>query len=143
MPGNVVSQRTIVELMRALREQKVNYMELLYANDFRDWFVGQADTYYRWNWTEILMELRNGHFFFASSGYWTTATNITGAYLSENDARLLGEDLIQRLAALATSLPTGKNVLRSLQLDGFDVNREKLTLIPLEGAVVLRQKRTP
>jgi hypothetical protein len=47
---------------------------------------------------------------------------------------------MQRLASFATTLPTGESVLRSLQLDGFDVNLEKLALIPLEGPVSVRQE---
>ena len=135
-----VSQKTIVELMRALREYRpprtdleapANYIELLYANDFPDWFVSHADYFYAWNWRKILMDMRTGRFFFLST-YSSSVNIVTGEkYLSEDSAKALGESLIQRLAAFATTLPTGESVLRSLQLDGFDVNWEKLALVPL------------
>jgi len=146
-----VSQRTIVQLIRALREYgvtsadlegPVDYTELLYERDFPDWFVKHAaESYeYRWNWQQILLDMRNGRFFFYHNTYSTPHPITSKRYLSEDDAKVLGETLIQRLAAFAASLPTGEAVLRSLQLDGFDVNNEKLTLVPLEGPVSAREE---
>lgn len=43
--------------------------------------------------------------------------------------------LVQRLAALLTTLPKGETVRRALELDGFAVNVSKLELISLEGPV--------
>jgi hypothetical protein len=150
MGQKLISQRTIVELMRALREygltstdleEPVNYTEFLYERDFPDWFVKHAaESYeYGWNWQKILLDMRNGRFFFYHNTY-SARVSITDGYLSEDDAKMLGENLIQRLAALGANLPTGEPVLRSLQLDGFDVNNEKLSLVPLEGPVSAREE---
>jgi hypothetical protein len=57
----VVSQKTIVEIMRALRDvakRSSDYTELLYGNGFPDWFVTQASSGYDWNWQNILIALR-------------------------------------------------------------------------------------
>lgn len=136
--------------MRALRdyglrsndlEEPVNYTELLYEHDFPDWFVKHAESYeYQWNWREILIDMRNGRFFFYHNTFSSRISIIRDKYLSENEATLLGENLIQRLAAFAANLPTGEPVLRSLELDGFDVNKENLTLVPLEGPVSAREE---
>jgi hypothetical protein len=146
-----ISQKTVVELMRALRELSgntpgsevpVNYTELLYARDFPAWFVTHAENYYQWNWQRILFELRDGRFFFSQGSHASDSHAITGGCLSEAEAMRWGELFIQRLAALAaqTTLPTGESVLRSLQLDGFAVDWEKLRLVPLEGPVSAREE---
>jgi hypothetical protein len=144
--GKSISQKTIVELMCALRELAgntqgsevpVHYTELLYAHDFPLWFVAHAENYYHWNWQRILFELRDGRFFFSQGSPASDSHTITGGCLSAGAAMRWGELFIQRLAALATqtTLPTGESVLRSLQLDGFAVDGEKLALVPLEGPV--------
>jgi hypothetical protein len=126
--------------MNALRQGNItNYTETLYANNFRDWFVRHAGEFYRWNWTRILIDMRNGRFFQNPYSYGASSS-ITGEYLSETSAKGLGEFLIQRLAAFATALPSGEPVLRSLQLDGFDVDRANLKLVPLEGPVNAQQE---
>jgi hypothetical protein len=113
-----------------------NFSRLLYEHDFPDWFVGHANSDYQFNWDEILVTLRNGRFFFPSTGYFDgPADNITGRYLSREDAQQLGEKLIQRLAALTTILPNGDPVANSLQLDGYSVSTQKLCLVPLEDVV--------
>lgn len=141
-----VSQRTIVEMMRALRdygtsssdsEEPPDYKEELYAVGFPDWFVEHAGHYnaYDWKWQDILIDLRNGKFFFYRHTYSSPVPIIPDRYLSEENAKKLGEDFIHKLAAFASSLPQGEDVLRSLQLDGFDVDRNTLKLIALEGPV--------
>jgi hypothetical protein len=117
-----------------------DFAELLYENDFPDWFVIHADSHYRWNWKEALFDLRNTAFFFPSESI--LGDSIVGEYLSEGRARLLSEALMQKLAALATTLPTGEGVLRSLQLDGFGVNKERLTLVSIEGPMSPQQEET-
>jgi hypothetical protein len=149
MAAKSLSQKTIVELMCALRELSghtpdlevpLNYTELLYARDFPSWFVTHAENFYHWNWQRILFELRDGRFFF--SQYSQDSHSIAGGCLSEAEAKRWGELFIQRLAVLATltTLPTGESVLRSLQLDGFDVDMKKLRLVPLEGPVTAREE---
>ncbi len=122
--------------MSALRQGGVaSYTETLYANNFRDWFVRHAGSgIYHWDWTRILMDMRDGRFFQNPHSY-TPSDSITGECLSERSTKELGEVLIQRLAAFATTLPSGEPVVRSLQLDGFDVDKAKLQLVPLEGPV--------
>ena len=114
----VLEQHTSNASRRSLYRQ-------LYEHDFRDWFLNHAEGMFRFDWQAILTSLRNTHFFFP--GYCSPEHNITGEYLDERLAASLGEKLIQRLAALATTLPEGESVLRSLELDGFQVNREKLS----------------
>jgi len=127
--------------MGALRQGNVgNYTEALYAHDFRDWFVQHAGgQLYGWNWTRILIDMRNGRFFQNPYNY-ASSTSITGEYLSESSAQRLGEFLIQRLAAFATTLTSGEPVMRSLQLDGFDVDKAQLKLVPLEGPVSAQEE---
>jgi hypothetical protein len=56
-----ISQKTIVQLMRAFRDygtvgseldEAPNFAEELYEQDFPDWFVTHAKTYYGWHWRE-------------------------------------------------------------------------------------------
>ena len=118
-----------------------NYSRLLYEHNFPDWFVVHASSYYEFNWDGILMALRNGRFFFPDTGYFGMPTdNITGRHLDRVEARNRGEYFIERLAALATMLPNGGPVINSLQLDGYSVNTQKLSLIPLETAVSAQEE---
>ena len=104
--------------MRALRdyglpsndlEERVNYPELLYEHDFPDWFVKHAESYeYQWNWREILIDMRNGRFFFYHHTYSTSISITDNRDLSENSAKVLGESLIQRLAAFAANPPANR-----------------------------------
>jgi hypothetical protein len=113
-----------------------NFSRLLYEYDFPDWFVVHASSYYQFNWDSILITLRNGDFFFPDTGYFGMPTdNITGRYLDKVEAQQMGEYFIQRLATLATTLHNGDSVVNSLQLDGYSVNTQKLSLIPLENLV--------
>jgi hypothetical protein len=134
-----VSQKTIVELKRvfeAIINRNSNYGDLLYERDFPDWFVIHATQAHSWDWTSMLVELRRGAFFFVQdiTGWQTCIVN-DRPDLTPEQAKLLGEAYIQRLAAFATTLPGSDSLLRSLQLDGFDVNKERLRLVPLEGPV--------
>ena len=110
-----------------------DFAEVCYEKDFPDWFVIHAESQYEWDWKHILIDLRNTAFFFPSASI--LGDSIVGEFLSEADAALKGEALIRKLAALASTLPTGESVLRSLQLDGFDVDKNNLRLVPLEGPV--------
>ena len=141
MADKRVSQKTIVELARALREHAnrtgINYVELLYAQGFRDWFIAQAAQRHMWDWMSILVDLRRGSFFYLRTRLGSEQSIVPGYehILFEDQAMLLGESLIQKLAAFASTLSTSDSLLRSHQLDGFEVNKEKLKLVPLEGPV--------
>ncbi len=137
-----ISQRTIVKLMEVLEElgsvssdeyAALDFSKFLYEHDFPDWFVIHAEAQYEFSWKRILIDLRNTRFFYSSYTY--TSDSITGKYLGENDAAALGQYLLQRLAALVTTLPEGEPVLRSLAIDGFQVNKDRLSLAPLESPV--------
>lgn len=115
--------------------------QLLYEHDFPDWFVVHARSYFRFNWQDILMALRNGSFFFPDTGYFGSPTdNILGRYIDKVEAQRTGEELIQRLAALATMLHNGDSVVNSLQLDGYSANAQKMSLIPLEDVVSAQEE---
>jgi hypothetical protein len=141
MAGPWVSQKTIVEVMRVLREygstRGPDFTEICYGNNLPDWFVIHAESHYEWDWKHILIDLRNTAFFFPSAS--VLGDSILGEFVSPHDVRVFGEAVIQKLAALATVLG-GESVLRSLQLDGFDVDKEKLILVPLEGPVSAREE---
>ncbi len=57
--------------------------------------------------------------------------------LPTDEAIALGEAFIRKLAAYGCTLPESDTLLRSLQLDGFDVDKERLRLVPLESSVSL------
>ena len=143
MTGKRLSQKTLVAMMRALRdhgtaahelEELPNMGKLLYENDFPDWFVTHSRSQYSFDWAQILPAVRNNQFFFPHTYFGGPGTNITGQqYLSKEDASVMGETLLQRLAALATMLPEGEEVARSLELDGFQVDEKNLRLVPLDS----------
>jgi hypothetical protein len=67
----------------------------------------------------------------------------------DGDLVSFGEFYIQKLAAFATPLGsisrgkttfTSETVMRSLQLDGFDVDKTNLKLVPLEGPVSAQEE---
>jgi hypothetical protein len=91
---------------------------------------------------KILMDMRDGRFFFCHNTLSTSRQSIVSRYLSDDDAKSLGEDLIQRLAAYASTLPESADLRRSLQLDGFHVDRENLRLVPLEGNVSAQEEES-
>ncbi len=137
-PMRMVSQKTIIEMKRVFQlstNRNLNYGDLLYERDFPDWFVAHATGTY-WEWTEILIELRRGAFFFVTdiTGF-STCIVVEKRTLTPQEAPILGEYYIQKLAAFGTTLPGSDSLSRSLQLDGFDVDKVKLRLVPLEGPV--------
>ncbi len=150
MPPKLVSQRTLVTVMRALRdhgtaahelEEPPSFVELLYANDFPDWFVIHARNQYSFDWREILPVVRNTKFFFPHTYFGGPGTSITGKpYLSKEDAAQTGERLLQRLAALASTLPEGEEVQRSLELDGFQVDQKNLRLMQLDSVTSQKEE---
>jgi hypothetical protein len=152
----VLSQRTVVQVKRvldALMAMKNDMREVLYEQGMPDWFVRQVNQRYAWNWIEALWDLRSGAFFNRSQSY---------SYLSEESDSIvpeglfshfhppdLGEILIRKLAAvcvvLLPSLPSSfynqaQSLPRLLQLDGFDVDKVNVRLVPLEGAVSAKQE---
>lgn len=110
----------------------VNDFKFLYGHGLPDWFVHECSRVgFQWQW--ILVGLRNTNFLYAERG-----TNITDRVrLPSNEAEEIGEELLQKLAAVAACLPkgTGRAVEYSLQLDGYEVDKRWLRLIPLEGPV--------
>src|ERR1700723_1788756 len=146
MSDRLVSQRTIVQVKRVLdglTERGFDFRELLYESGFPDWFIKQAYQRYARNWIEILWDLRSGAFFYHPTGHFDDEeyTIVPHGPLPHGDAAQLGELFIRKLAAfavvrlrqispmysaLADSLP------RSLQLDGFDVDRANVKLVPVE-----------
>jgi hypothetical protein len=126
----------MTRVLNLLANSRMNYFEILYANNFPDWFVGQAMQRYDWAWLPLLIDLRRGNFFLASDGIGGTASIVPGQpYPSPGDTAAWGESLTQRLAAFAATLPGGEDLVRSLQLDGFDVDKVKWRLLPFEGPV--------
>jgi len=129
--------------MRALREhgtaaheleEPPDLGELLYENDFPDWFVTHSRSHYNFDWAQIQPAVRNTQFFFPHNCFGGPGDNIRDQpYLSKEDAAAMGETLLQRLAALAATLPEGEAVARSLELDGFQVDKTNLRLVPLDS----------
>jgi hypothetical protein len=145
MAEKVASQRSIVAMTRVFDlflNRPLNYAEILYENNFPDWFVSQAEQRHDWNWPHLLIDLRRGNFFFVPQfGGGLDISIVTGCpLLSDGDAKALGEYFIQKLAAFATTLPGSEELLRSLQIDGFDVDKVNLKLVPLEGPVSAQQE---
>jgi len=146
----LVSQKTLVSVMRALRdhgtaahelEEPPDLGELLYENDFPDWFVTHSRSQYSFDWKQILPAVRNTQFFFPHIYFGGPGTNITGKqYLGKDEAAAIGEWLLQRLAALASTLPEGEAVARSLELDGFQVDQKNLQLVPLDSVTSEREE---
>lgn len=138
--------------MRALREHVTaaddfeaggftDLDELLYKNDFPDWFVTHSRSQYSFDWNQILPAVRNTQFFFPHTYFGGPGANITGMpYLGKDEAAVIGEGLLQRLAALASALPEGQDVARSLELDGFQVDQKNLRLVPLDSVTSEREE---
>jgi hypothetical protein len=140
MPERVVSQRSIVAMTRvfgSIANRYLPYGELLYEHDFPDWFIAQATQRHMWVWPSLLMDLRRGTFCFVGDGIGGARCIVPNnvPIYTEGDAAALGERYIQRLAAFATTLPLSEELLLSLQLDGFDVDKFNWKLVPLEGPV--------
>src|SRR5260370_10278627 len=144
MAGRIVSQRTIIELKNVLgaaNNRRINYADVLYANDFPDWFVIRAQQW-QWRWIDILLGLRRGGYFFNESiGMVESIIPNLRYNLPADEALALGEAFIRKLAAYGCSLSESDTLLRSLQLDGFDVDKERLRLVPLGGSVSEKEER--
>jgi hypothetical protein len=154
MPERVISQRTIVQVKRVLAgltERGVDFRDLFYESGFPDWFIRQVNERYARNWIEVFWSLRSGAFFYHPTGHFDDEeyTIVPNGPLSHFEATELGEQFIRKLAAfafvrlhqvppmysaLAESLP------RSLQLDGFDVDRANMKLVLLEGPVSAQEE---
>ncbi|HSY91209.1 MAG TPA: hypothetical protein VK812_07535 [Candidatus Binatus sp.] len=145
MAERVVSQRSIVAITRVFNlflNRTLNYGEILYEHDFPDWFIVQATQRHDWNWVSLLIDSRRGTFFFVRDNIGGTRciVPLNIPIHTDRDAAVFGEYFIQKLAAFATTLPSGEELVRSLQLDGFDVDKVKWKLVPLEGAVSAEQE---
>ncbi len=132
----LVSQRTIVETVTILEKLNLS-KKTLYACNFRDWFISQAEEKYSWNWFSILVDLRNCRFFTFQYGFGLGFgnDNITGLHMTPEETVVLGERLIQALVSLACLHSDSGPLLRSLETDGLAPSKTSATLIPLEGPV--------
>jgi len=136
-------------VMRALQEfrsatdkagQPPELTTFLYEHDFPDWFITHARGQYSFDWRLIIPNLRNTRFILTDGYFDLPGANITGTpYLSKAEAVATGETLIERLTALAATLPEGEAVRRSLELEGFRVNAGKLA-IELAKSIVNEQQ---
>ena len=149
----VLSQRTVVQVKRVLEAlmTRNDMREVLYEQGLPDWFVRRVSQHYAWNWMEALWDLRGGKFFYTSQSYLTEEddTIVPGGPFSELAPTDLGELLIRKLAAvcvvLLPNLPSkfydqAQPLPRSLQLDGYDVDKANVRLVPLEGVVSAKQE---
>jgi hypothetical protein len=140
-PGNLprqLSQRTLVAMWQTLEVASSDFgSDMLYAHDFPEWFVAHTENHYSFDWEQVLRGLRSRRFFYP--GYCDSLSNITGQFLDTQGANALGEELIERLAALLATTPVrtkyGEHVRRQLELDGYGVDENHLRLVPLEGQV--------
>ena len=141
MSEKVLSQRTLVAVMRSLGAYGSIMVELLYEHDFPEWFIKHADTHYHFDWQDIIMDIRSTQFFFPHDHFGRPGESITDQPdLSQGEAQVIGEACLGRLAALASTLPDGEPVSRSLQLDGFDVNKQQLELVPIDSVTSEREE---
>lgn len=154
MPEQLVSQRTIVQVTRVLDglgERGFDFRYVFYESNFPDWFIRQVQQRYARNWIEIFWGLRSGEFFYHPTGHFDDEehTIVPNGPLSHFEAAQLGELFIRKLAAFAFvrlhDVPAKYAALteslpRSLQLDGFDVDKVNAKLIPLEGPVSAQEE---
>jgi hypothetical protein len=146
----ILSQRTLVAVMRTLRDygtvaddlaEPPDFIELFYENGFPAWFAIHARSQYSYDWREILPAIRNTQFFFPHTYFGAPGANITDKpYLDEREAAEIGEWLLQRLASLASTLHEGGPVVRSLELDGFRVDEKNLRLVALDSVTSEREE---
>jgi len=131
---------------------KTDMRDVLYEQGMPDWFVRQVSQRYGWNWMDALWDLRAGTFFDPPNSIFSEeiSTIIPEDHpLSHLHLADVGEVLIRKLAAvcavLLPSLPTkfynqALSLPRSLQLDGYDVDKANVILVPLEGMVSAKQE---
>jgi hypothetical protein len=147
----LVSQRTITHVKRVLDglSEVHDRRELLYENNFPDWFIRQAQRY-AWNWMDVLWDLRSGAFF-TIQHYLNEEDGsiVPNGPLSQTDALDLGELFIRKLAAVSVvsldQVPSRlfqsvQSLPRLLQLDGFGVDKAKVKLVPMEGLVSAQEE---
>ncbi len=156
-----VSQRTIADVALVLERMTptgIDFRIALYGAGFPDWFIRQAVQRYARNWIKVLMDLRNGEFFFHPN--IPDDETILPESMQHSNPDDLGERLIQKMAAFAyvnlsrlpqtlgrlggiktiQQHPLAKKLPRSLELDGFSVDSEKVELVPLEGPVSAQEE---
>lgn len=90
------------------------------------------------------MDLRKGTFFFPPDNVYADALEpIEGVTADPNwdgEPTHLGEHYIQMLAAFVCTQSGSESVLRSLQLDGFEVDKANLRLVSIEGPVSAQEE---
>jgi hypothetical protein len=145
MAKNIISQRSIVAMKRVFDvfvNRQLDYAEILYEHDFPDWFVSQASQRHEWNWPGLLLDLRNGNFFFAPQFGGALDLSILPGQplLTESGAKEYGEYFIQKLAAFATTLPGSEELTRSFNWTDSMLIKRTGNLCPwgLREVLVLR-----
>jgi hypothetical protein len=163
----VVSQRTIVrvkKILASLKDAGNNMTDLLYEHGLPDWFIRQISGHYGWHWMNAFWDLRSGNFFFTSGPYSDESESIVPEHFSNVEPTDLGEAMIRKLAAtcvvvledIRKGIKVGKrgataplaswvlrdseSLVRSLQLDGFGVDKKSLKLVSLEGPISARDE---
>jgi hypothetical protein len=131
--------------MRALREygsahdsigMPIDLTTFFYEHDFPHWFITRAQGEYSLDWRSIIPALRNARFIFTDGYFDLPGANITDKpHLSQAEAVAIGEALIERLTALAATLPQGEAVRRALDLEGLRANPNKLTIEIAESVI--------
>jgi hypothetical protein len=149
-----LSQRTLVRLMDVLEAQTTvtsdmqrgfDFYPWLYEHDFPHWFVTHAQSNYLFEWRRIIVDLRNGEFFFAGNSWFSGGVgSILGHYLDKSEAIELGATLLERLTVLATTLDDAESLKRSLEVDGLEPDVKTLKLHAVSGpvSVAAEQSRT-
>src|ERR1700674_5079795 len=111
-----LSQRTLLEIKSVYENPanrgRLDYGDLLFRNNFPDWFVVRAAQTNHWDWLVILLSLRRGTFFFIlEMSRYPRCIVPDYPMLREDEALIWGESYIQKLAALASTLPSGESLL--------------------------------
>jgi hypothetical protein len=139
-----VSQKSIGAMSRFLPvffNGRSDVREILCENDFPDWFIRRTQQY-AWNWLDVLLDLKRGTFFFIQGSFGDPRPIAEVTYDSHWDGDLvrLGEFYVQKMAAFICTQSGSDSVLRSLELEGLDVDMKNLTLVPIEGPVSAQEE---
>lgn len=119
------------------RQRHEFWIRLLYEHEIPSWFINHAQTALDLDIPKVLRSVQSGDFFYAEGRQIDFRS---GLNLPREDAIAQGTPMLAKLAAILTCVVHPVNLLPSLERDGYTVDCNSMTLVPLDGPIKIQEE---